>query len=166
MKTLTLFWPRGGSFSNHQIGLISFLQMSSQSPKNWCYFSLSKKSQREIMANHFFFSVICYPWSRICPGSVMICPLRLDRWMWICGWQDIYIGLYTVYLVLYLFYMVSYVFFRYGFNVSTMCDLCSTRRILRSMDPPYRDNGNFSPMLALVDIWRFPRIGVLPNNPL
>ena len=79
MKTLTLFWPRGGSFSNHQIGLISFLQMSSQSPKNWCYFSLSKKSQREIMANHFFFLWFVIPG----PGSVQ------DRWWFAhCGWID------------------------------------------------------------------------------
>lgn len=70
--------------------LISFLWMSSQSPKNWCYFSLSKKIAE---GNHgkspFFCDLLslvyhhCYPWSRICPGSVMTC--RLDRWMWICG---------------------------------------------------------------------------------
>jgi hypothetical protein len=72
--------------------------------------------------------------------------------MWICGWQDIYIGLYTVYLVLYLFYMVSYVFFK---DMVLMFQLCATsavpEEILRSMDPSYRDNGNFSPMVALVD---------------
>ena len=119
------------------------------------------------MANHLFFFCdllsLVQDLSRIGDDlPTAVGSMNVD--LWVARYLHWFI--HSVFGVISVLYGFICFFLRYGFNVSTMCDLCSTRRILRSMDPPYRDNGNFSPMLALVDIWRFPRIGVLPNNPL
>ena len=70
---------------------------------------------------------------------------------------DLWVARYLHWFIHSVFGVISVL---YGFicffkDMVLMFQLCATsavpEEILRSMDPSYRDNGNFSPMVALVD---------------